>query len=387
MNDLLLFLKFLIRKRVLIVVNSVIATIIALVVVLFFTPIQYASSITFFPPYEEKGLMSFIPGMSGVGITTSSDIMPQQINTIYSSRVLRLKFIDELNLISKYELDDIINKNALAMKLLNDDLYLDVEELGSLGMSSPIGYTMTFFHTNPDSAYHGVTYLYHLLDSTIRNISMTNGREKREFVEQNLRLAESKYDSLKIAFNSFKVDNKAYDMSTQVDLTIRSYAQLSSQMTTLELNRSRMLSEYSSNHPAITQVNREISLIRSKLRNIEESTDPQVIGGLEKSVDLLPKYLEYTRDIEFQSKMILLLYQQYEEALLKETNDLSSLKNIDPATVPVYKARPKRAVLLIVTFAKYMVVVFIVLIISFFVKYKLPEIKWLSELKNEFQKK
>lgn len=386
MNELLQYVKFLIRKRVLITVNVVIATVVAFVVVLFFIPVQFASSVTFFPPYEEKGLMSFIPGMGGVGVTTSSDIVPQQISTIYMSTILRTKFIEEMDLIKKYELEDQVNDIGLALKKLDKDLSIEVEELGSLGMSTPIGYKITYYHTNPDSAYHGIQYLYNQIDSTIQSISMAHGRRKREFIREKLDVAENKYDSIKTAFNTFKLENKAYDIPAQVDFTIKSYADLSGQLTMRELELSRLVIEYSNSHPKVVATKRQIAVLKKKLRTIESSNLPQVLGGLEASIDLLPRYLEFTRDIEFSNKMILLMFQQYEEALLKETNELSTLEIIDPAVVPIYKARPKRALLLAMFFIKYMFVFVVVLSFYYFMKYRLSSISWLNELKNEFKK-
>lgn len=386
MNELLQFVKFLIRKRVLIIVNVIIATIIAFVTVLFLTPVQFASSITFFPPYEEKGLMSLIPGMGGIGISTSSDIVPQQISTIYNSTILRTKFIQEMDLIKKYELEEQTNDIGLALKKLDKDLTIEIEELGSLGMTTPIGYKITYYHTNPDSAYHGIKYLYAQIDSTIRSISMAHGKRKREFINEKLSVAEAKYDSIKIAFNTFKLENKAYDIPSQVDFTIRSYADLSGQLTMRELELSRLSIEYNNSHPKVIAVKRQISVIKNKLTAIESSNLPQVLGGLESSVDLLPKYLEFTRDIEFSNKMILLLNQQFEEALLKETNELSTLEIIDPAVVPIYKARPKRAMVLVIIFIKYMFVFSAIITFFYFIKYKFSTISWLNELKDEFKK-
>lgn len=386
MNELLQFIKFLIRKRVLIIANVIIATVIAFVMVLFFTPVQFASSITFFPPYEEKGLMSFIPGMNSVGITTSSDIVPQQISTIYNSAVIRTKFIEEMNLIEKYKLEDHSNAIGQALKMLDKDLAIEVEELGNLGMSTPIGYKITYYHTNPDSAHYGIQYLYNQIDSTIQSISMSHGRRKREFIREKLDVAEAKFDSLKTAFNTFKLENKAYDIPAQVDFTIKSYADLSGQLTLRELELSRLVIEYSNSHPKVIAVKRQIAVLKKKLSTIESSNLPQVLGGLESTIDLLPKYLEFTRDVEFTNKMILLLYQQYEEALLKETNELSTLEIIDPAVVPVYKARPKRVIVLAVIFIKYMFVFAAILSIYYFMKFKFSSISWLNELKDEFKK-
>ncbi len=386
MNELLQYIKFLIRKRVLITVNVLIATIIAFVVAIIFTPVQFASSITFFPPYEEKGLMSFIPGMGGVGVTTSSDIVPQQISTIYTSTILRTKFIEEMDLLNKYELLGKPNDMGHALKQLDKDLSIEVEELGSLGMSTPIGYKITYFHTNPDSAHYGIQYLYKQIDSTIQSISMAHGKRKREFVREKLDVAEVKYDSIKTAFNTFKLENKAYDIPAQVDFTIKSYADLSGQMTMRELELSRLTIEYSNSHPKVIGTKRQIAVLRKKLSAIESSTFPQVLGGLESSIDLLPRYLEFTRDVEFTNKMILLLYQQLEEAILKETNELSTLEIIDPAVVPIYKARPKRVMVLAVIFIKYMFVFTVILTFYYFMKFKFSSISWLTELKDEFKK-
>ncbi len=387
MNEIFKFLKYLIRKRWLVIINIFIATLIAFYVAFRLTPVQFASSITFFPPYEEKGLMSFIPGMSGIGVTTTSDIVPQQISTIFNSVILRTKLIDELNLKEKYEVNETTNPIGLALKKLNKNIFIDVEEIGSLAMTSPIGYTISFYHSDKDTAYLGIQYAYHLIDSTIQDISMSHGRRKREFIKSHLDDAQLKYDSIKVEFADFQLLNKAYNIPSQVEFTIKKYAELSGQLTFLELKRSKLSSEYSRSHSKVISVNREIALLKSKLEKMETEKTPKVLGGLNNTISLMPKYMEFTRDIEFYNKMILLMFQQYEEALLKESNDLSALEIIDPAVVPIYKARPKRVIVLAMTFLKYMVLFSAILTSHYFIKFYLPKISWLNELIREFKKK
>ena len=380
MNEFMKYLRFLIQKRRLLLVHFFIAIALSFLIVLKFTPVQYQSSITFFPPFEDNSFMSVIPGIGGLGVSASTDIVPQQINTIFNSIILKTKLINKYNLLDEYKIFNGPNKIGRGLKALQKNMSLDVEELGSLGMSKPIAYTISFYHTNPDTAYLCVKYIYKMIDSTIKDIGMAHGRSNKEFIEKKLFETKTAYDSIKSEFDSFQTSNKAYDLPEQVNYTIKQYAELSNKLTMQELKLKKFQSMYSKDNPNILTTKQEIAILKRKLQNIESKTTPSVMVGLNNSTTLVKEYIDFTRNIEFYNKLILMYQQQYEEALLKESNNLSNLEIIDPAVKPIYKARPKRVIRLIITFIEYGIVFFSLLTMYYLIKYILPNQKWLNEL-------
>lgn len=367
--DLSSYVVVLIRKWKLIIIHFILACIVAAVYSFVFAQKQYVSTIVFLPPFEEKSLISYLPDVP-IGPISSSDIMPQQILTIFNSKALRKKIIEQYSFYTKYNLLNSQNKFEKALKRLQNDLSIDVEETGSFGVAQHVSYKISSYHTSPDTCFEVIKYTFSLLDSMIREVSIDKGRRNREFVQKQLSANKSILDSLQKEFKVFQKDNKIYDISEQVQLSLENYGFLKAQLIANEIEMKNYQQDYNNSYPLINELKKKNYVLRNKIAQMEKQSKPNVLIGLEKSADVAPIYTGFIRDMEVQNKLILLLTQQLEEAKLKEAKDISSLKIIDPAFVPEYKVRPKRIYLLVGIVATYMAaLLFIILLHLFYVNY------------------
>lgn len=354
------FILFLIKRWKFIIINAVIGMTAAVIYTFFFAEKQYASSITFLPPFEERSLLSMIPGNT-LGSFNSSDIVPQQINSIFFSKSLRMHIIERFNYYEKYELVDSPNKFERALVRLNKDLLIDIEELGSLGMTKPLTFTITSYHTSADTCYNIIRFTYTLLDSMIREIGIDKGSRSRMFIEAQLQKNKNILDTLQENFKNFQIQHKAFNVPNQLQLTLSSYGQLKAQVLANEIKINTLKNEYNDNYPLLVNLREENAVLNTKLKAIENMQQPDVAIGLFKSAELLPTYTNFIRDIEVQNKLIVLLTQQLEEAKLKESRDVSSLKIIDQAFRPEYKARPRRLLLCAAIFSVFFIFLLIIM--------------------------
>lgn len=381
------FVVYLLKKKIFIILNSIIAIAIAIYYGLFVVVPQFSSEITFFPPKDESGTMSLISGALGLsGASSGGDIIPQQIEILFYSNKLRKKFIDKLDLYEKYNFVESPNPFVATKKILVNDLTLSAEELGNLGATTPISFRLTYFHTDKDSARLGVEYMYHLLDSSVKDLTTNLGKARMQSVEKQLKRAERKRDSLQYAFHVFQKENRAYDVPKQVEKSIELYAELKQTIFTKEMLLEQYKSQFSMSHPSILSLQSEINNLKKREGDFIESQRAEVFGGLNNTSSYLSQYGNFRADIEAHHKMVLFLSQQYESARLKATYDLSPLRLIDPAITPDYKTRPSRAKLMILIFAGYMLSLFSLLIIRFLYKEKISKRSWFNEIKTALTK-
>lgn len=369
MEKIFAYIKYLLSRKITFILNAILATLFALFYVLQVVEVEYASSFTFFPPYKESNMFGIVSGkLGGGGITTTVNIVPQQISTIFYSQDFRRKIVDKFNLIEHYEQQNTSNPMGLTLKQLKGNLSIEVEELGSLGASTPISYTITFFDTDPQLAHKGAQYIYTTLDSTIRSISSIRGIKETEHFLSQLMNAHSKLDSLNSSFISFKLDNKIVDIPNQVTLTLENYTTLKSSLSKSLMQLQELKSEYNIKTPQIKRLEDKIAFLNKEIEKLESNSSNEFIGGIEEKTTNLPLYENYTREIRLQNELVLLLSHQYEKSLMKAANKTSSLELIDPPLFPEYKARPKRAVVLLFVFGLYMSIVLIIVSSKYFYK-------------------
>lgn len=373
------------KKWKFILVNCFIACTVAVIYSFFIAKMQFVSSITFLPPFEQKSMLSFLPE-SFANLMSTSDIIPQQIITIFESKTIRRKIIEEYNFYEKFKLTESPNKFEQALNRLKNDLTMEIDELGSLGITKPVSFTMFCFHTSPDTCFEIIKYAFSLMDSIVKEISIDRGRRNRIFVQKQLSINIRILDSLHKEFEQFQVKNKVYNIPNQVKLALSNYGHLKAKLLANEIKIKILQQNYSSSYPLIVALENECSVLESKLLKMEKLTSPDILIGLEKSAEMLPEYTNYLRNLEVQTKLILLLTQQLEEAKLKEARDISSLKVIDPPFVPEYKARPKRSLLAIGIVAVYMFFMFSILFLQHFYATFVKKLPIFYEIVNAFIK-
>lgn len=361
--DFSVYIVVLVKEWKFILLNCFVAGIVAVIYSFFIAEKQYVSSVTFLPPYEERSLLSFLPG--GAGSIFSTDIIPQQIQTIFESKSLRRKVIKEFNLYEKYKLLKSENKFEQALRRLKKDIVLDIYEIGSLGVTKHISYTIHCYNTSSDTAFELAKYTFSILDSVIKEISVDKGKRNRIFVEKQLSINKNILYSLQETFERFQKENKVYNIPSQLKLTLDSYGNLKAKLLANEIKKKRLQKDYNNEYPIIMALEKENSVIKSNLLKMEKQTEPDVVIGFEKSAEMFPQYTNYLREIKVQNKLILLLTQQLEEAKLKEARDISPLKIVDLPFVPEYKARPKRILLCVGIVGVYLIFLFSIIFLQY----------------------
>ncbi len=93
------------------------------------------------------------------------------------------------------------------------------------------------------------------------------------------------------------------------------------------------------------------------------------------------------RELKIQETIFEQLSRQYEIAKLNEAKDSSSLQILDEAVVPLYKSKPKRSLIVILsTVTAFFISIFIVFIQEYLSKLPAEDIRLLGEIKRSLFK-
>ncbi len=352
MNIFIPFLVFLLKKWKLLSLNLVICIALAVVYSFFIAKKQFMCSTTFIPNSASKSILS----LAQLGISdldNGSDVSPDQIKILFGSVTLRKQIIENFNYYKKLNLENSPNPLKLALKAINKDLVLETTEKGSLGVTEILSFNIKCYHSSPDTAYQITQYAYSYLDSIITKISTSKASETKKFIHNQLLVAENNLDSLQKDLNSFQKQNKAYEIPEQLKLTIKAFGDLKAQYLLNEIKIKSLSKEMQTNSPELLNLKKENSVLSEKMNSLEVNNGKDVLISLNKYSDLLPRFTNLLREVETQTRLVAFLTQQYEEAKIKETKDISSLIVIDKPLLPQYKERPKRVFLMAQIFAIY----------------------------------
>jgi capsule polysaccharide export protein KpsE/RkpR len=382
--DWLSCLLIIIQRRRVVFVHFIIIALVSWAYAFFIVKKEFKSEIVFLPPISESSLSSVL-GIS-LSSETSSDILPEQIGTIFSSKSLKRRVIDKFNLVDHFKMKKNANKFENTVKKLQDCLVMESIEKGGFGLAKTISFTLRAYHTSPDTAFQMARYSFSLLDSAVKAISADRARRNRIFIESQLDKNKTALDSLQKKMQEFQVANKAYNIPEQVKMSINAYASLKAALVTSEVKMQALKNEFSEKTPELIALQKGIQAYQSNLAKLETSATPDAMPGLSNTAKLLPEYTNLFRDIEVQTQVILLMTRELEQAKIKEDKNVSSLIVTDEPYVPEYKDRPKRILIIATMTGCY--IAFIVLFIVFRELYRvqLKDNRFIRSVKDSFLK-
>lgn len=208
------------------------------------------------------------------------------------------------------------------------------------------------------------------LKDLAKGLAITEASQRRLFFEEQLKDAREKLAKAEEEFQRFQEKTGAIKVEEQAKAVIESIANLRAQIAAKEAEV-RVMKTYSTPYnPELKKAEEALRAMRASLSALETKTpiqnpDPLVPTGRLPKVGL--EYLRNLREVRFFETLHELLLQGYEQAKLDEARDAVVIQQIDKATPPEKKAKPKR--ILMVTVA-YFTGLFLSIFLAFILEYK-----------------
>ncbi|HEY3251478.1 MAG TPA: hypothetical protein VGK25_10215 [Ignavibacteria bacterium] len=339
-NYLIIFLKW----KKLIIWVTLIATIISIVLFFFVFDLIYFSTATI----KSSGKASFFLGgfeglpdiggledLTGGGRSTRELALYQEILT--SRRCLE-PLIEKFQLMNRDEhkyMEDALrdfrdNKLKLDFDKIAGVLYIGV------------------YDKNKQLAKEMVEFLLEELNKINIELSVTNARNNREFVEK--RYFQSKEDLTK-AEDSLKSYQLIYGIAP--DMQVKAAAQtafaIESELKAEEVKLDVLKKILSSDQPEVKTQETKVNSLKSKISEIQNSTDLNELLRLGNSPQIVLNYLRLQREVEIQTKILTFLLPLYEQSKIEEKRETPTIIILEKPYIADRKSKPKRLTMVFVT--------------------------------------
>ncbi|HEC79092.1 MAG TPA: hypothetical protein ENI34_08140 [candidate division WOR-3 bacterium] len=384
------YFKVVINQRKSVLRNTIIITIIAIIVSFLLTP-QFTATATILPPGTEQttsldltvgGLSTGnagIPALSSIlpGLATPSDLY----TAIMKSGKVRSRIIKQFNLKQKFKTRTMYDTH----KKLTDITQIKISPEGIISIS--VTYRDKYLATKIANAY------IEELDKFNKEISITSAKKYRLFIEKRLKEAEDSLARAEETLKNFQKKNRTVALDTEIKKVIETIASLKSRVILKEVQKKAVSGI---DNPYIQSIERELREMRKQLAKIEfgSKTKKRDEFGAGFSIPLseLPEVsLEYARllrDVKVQEAVYELLAQQYEQARIMEVKDTPTVQILDKARIPEKKSSPNRR--LIALLALYCAVTFSVMYAITFHRYSKSDSKnalkrFINEIHRDFK--
>ncbi len=372
-NFLVVVVKYRIFLLVFVSVITLGATITALLL-----PKWYKATVSVLPA-ERNDLLSTLTGLSNLTKSFGTSRAARGLSALTGGPTELDKYIAILK--SATITDDVINKFDLRNEYnMEDDYYEDVVKKWQKNLELEIqeegNLTITVYSKDRKKCADIANYLVERLNDVNTQLSITNAKANREFIEKRYLQNLEDINNLETQMKEFQQKYGVMAIPEQLEATVKSLSEIYVEMYKTEIEYNVVKQNYGSEHPLTKLTKTNLDELRKKIDQLNQGTDIS-----QKDVKLLipfkiaPKlgneYLKIYRNLEIQYKILEFIQPLYEQAKVEEVRNTPSVLVLDKAGPPEKKAKPRIRIFFMIGFVSSLLVgLFIVFTKEMFEKLK-----------------
>jgi len=292
----------------------------------------FTATTKFLPPQQQQSsaasLMASLGALGGLaGAATGIKNPADQYVAFLQSRTVQDAMIDRFQLETRYEAkfrEDA--RNAIKGN--------SIISSGKDGMIS-----IDFSDKDPAFAAQVANAYPEELSKLLSRIAVTEAQQRRVFFEKQLHNAKDKLIQADQALKASGINSNALKSSPTA--AVETLARLKANITAQEIKLSSMRGYLTESAPDFKQAQTELSAMRQQMARAEQEEPTTSRGGS----DYIAKY----RDYKYHETLFELFSKQYEMARIDEAREGAVIQVVDVALPPERKAKPKKALIAIIT--------------------------------------
>lgn len=335
-SSLIDYIKIILKNFKKIFIYTFVISIITAVISLFLPKWYRASAVVLSPSASSSGfgMLGFV-GDLGMGGMFGGDENLYRYLAILKSRQLLESVALKFNFQEKYQAENLEE----TVKKLRKKLNFEIGDENQL--------TISFLDKDQEKVANVTNYIVDCLDSINIVLETTQAKNNREFIEKRVLEVVDSLNIIAKSLANYMEDNNLISLPDQVAAGIEKAAVLQAEAIATEIELEVAEKTFHKDDPRIKELEYKLKSIRSKYD--EYLTGNPLIPDFTKVPDLEMNIVKMQRSIDYYTKLIEYLGPQYEQSKIDEKKDVPTLQVLDSAVRPERKARPKRALIVIIT--------------------------------------
>jgi uncharacterized protein involved in exopolysaccharide biosynthesis len=343
--NLLDYLIVVLKRKKMIIGVTLSAASITVLVSLLMTPIYRAETRILPPQQNSSGLASqFLAQFAGdasgllsgtLGIKNPNDVYVGMLR----SRTLYDRIIDRFGLMEIYE----ARYRSDARERLEESLSVESGKDGIIAIAVE--------DEDPERAARMANAFVRELKEITQDLAVTEASQRRLFFEEQLKRSKENLIRAEEDMKGFQEKTGAIKIEEQTAAVIESIARLRALIAAKVVELKVMKTYATSQNPDFQRVEEELSGMREQLAALEarEGKKPDPLMPAESMPSIGTDYIRKLRDLKYNETLFELMAKQYEIARVDEARDATVIQVLDEALPPEKRARPKRALMVLVT--------------------------------------
>ncbi|CAN1487330.1 KpsE Capsule polysaccharide export protein [Burkholderiaceae bacterium] len=311
-------------------------TAVAVVVALLLPNIYTAKTVMMPPQQQQSGAASALAslgGLAGLAGAAAGIKSPDEMYVAFmQSEGLQKSIIEKLKLQERYEVKTIFDTR----NKLKENVRISSDKKSGL---------ITIEADDKDPGFSAQLANLHVdeLRVLLGRLAVTDAQQRRMFYEQQIKKVQAELAEAEQSFRQAKAQSGMQVTAVLAESGVRASAELRGQIAAREVQMSAMSRFATAQNPDVQRLGSELSALRGQLAKLEQGS-----GVVEAATPLQQQAVKSYRDVKVQEAMLEVLIKQYELARVDEAKEGPLLQQLDMATAPERKAKPKRAVVVLV---------------------------------------
>lgn len=155
-----------------------------------------------------------------------------------------------------------------------------------------------------------------------------------KFLEDQLPELKQQLDIAERKFNRFREQYDTVDITQESNLYISQSIGLETTKATLEQQIAETSAKYTSEHPAMKQMNAQLIAINKKIEELNAT--------LKRLPELQRQYLQLFREVEVKQQLYTALLNSYQQLRIVEAGEIGNVRIIDTAVEPLAPISPQK---------------------------------------------
>ncbi len=324
------------EKKTLFVIPAITTTV-AIVVSLLMTPIFTAKTVMMPPQQQQSGAASALAslgGLAGLAGAAAGIKSPDEMYIAFmQSETLQNAVIKKLDLQERYNAKTLVDtRNSLksAVKIAAD------KKVGLI--------TIEADDKDPEFAAKLANIYVEELRTLMGRLAVTDAQQRRVFFEQAIGKTQSELADAEASFRAAKEKSGMQVTAVIAESGVRASAELRGQIAAKEVQMQAISRFATPQNPDLQRLASELAALRSQLGKIEQGS-----GADDKISPIQQLAVKAFRDIKAREAMVGVLVAQYETARVDEAREGPLIQQVDVASPPELKSKPKRAIIVLVS--------------------------------------
>ena len=310
-------------------------TSVAIVVSLIMTPVFTAKTLMMPPQQQQSSAASALASLGALAGGAAGVKSPDEMYIAFmESESLQNSIIKKMNLQTRYEAKTLTDTRAGlkgAVKITSD------KKSGLISIEA----------TDKDPLFAAQLANLYIdeLHNLLGRLAVTDAQQRRVFYEDQIKKTQA---DLVNAESRFRLANEKSGMqmtSILAETSLRANAEMRGQIAAKEVQLQAMSRFETTQNPDVQKLTSEMSALRQQLSKLESGS-----GNTTSAVNPMQQEASQAyRDIKVQQAMLEVLIKQYEIARVDEAKEGPLVQQVDPATPPERRSKPKRSLIVLVS--------------------------------------